>query len=499
MRRVLVVFLFSFIFLLLPTFPAIGEELQKDSSTLLAQATAKDEMKQEIDALKKKLDEMRTLEERIKTLEKKLEEAEKVTPEIAKVEAKLKEEKKTPVIAYFKDDFWFETPDKEFQLRIRGNIHFDTRIFDGGSGSPTSFDLRRARFDLQGILHKYYQFRLQAEMADNPYIRNAWVDVSYVPWLHLRFGQMKPPFSSDWWTLDNRVNFVERAASTPLYPFFDRGFWLWGPLFNDTLVWNAGIFTGAGIEPDYPKGDIDDHKDIVGRIFWSPFKNTVNPYLKELHLCIQGTHGAQSVPTTRFETKGFRTPNYNSDYWAWKDTTMQLGSRSRLGAEAHWIYGSFLVSSEWIGVQYRGMNDNEGNFKDEDGKITSLSVWTSYFLTGEKKEVNNFGWRDPRPKKNFDLFKGTWGAWEILARYTHTKTDEEFFKLRILNGASRADEYTIGINWALNPMVKIQFNDVYISANGLLSGADSNQWNSTEKGKKRDHENAVLFRLIFKI
>ncbi len=497
-----VIFLFIFLFLWFQAFPAIGEESQKyNPSTILAQAGTREEVQMEIDALKKKLEEMRMLEERVKILEKKLEEAEKATPEIAKVEVKLREEKKTPVIAYYKDDFWLETPDKEFQMRIRGNIHFDTRFFDGGSETPTSFDVRRARYDLQGILHKYYQFRLQAEMADSPYIRNAWIDVSYVPWVHFRFGQMKPPFSTDWWTLDNRVNFVERAASTPLYPFFDRGFWLWGPLFNDTLIWNASIFTGAGIEPDHKTGDIDDHKDLVGKIFWSPFKNTENLYLKDIHFCIQGTHGAQSVPTERFEKKGFRTPNYESLFWRWNDKTMTLGSRSRLGAELHWIYGPFLVSSEWIGVYYRDMDDDEGTFKGEKGKITSWTVWTSYFLTGEKKEVSNWGWRDPKPKKNFDPFKGTWGAWEILGRYTHTETDKTFFDLGILEGASRADEYTLGINWTLNPMVKMQLNHVYINSNGLCSGASSDNPDVKDKCIENQdiNENAVLLRLIFKI
>jgi phosphate-selective porin OprO/OprP len=450
------------------------------------------------EALERKIEELRVLEEKVMGLEKRIGEAEQVTVKMRDQEAKLKEEKKTPLIAYYKDDFWLETPDKEFQFRIRGNIHFDTRFFDGGSSAPNSFDIRQARYDLQGYLFKYYSFRLQAELADAPYLRNAWVDVGYVPWLHIQFGQMKPPFSTEWWTLDNRVNFVERATSNPLNPFFDRGFWFWGYLFKETLVWNASVWTGAGLDLDTKKGDIDDHKDFVARLFWTPFKNSGNKNLKELHLVIQGTHGEQSVPTERFES-GLRAPNNNSDYWKWTDKTMFLGSRDRYGAELHWIRGPFLLSSEYIGLVYKDMDDKEGLFSDKEGKVTNLSVWTSYFLTGEKKEVSNFGWKDPKPAKNFDPRKGTWGAWEILARYSHTETDQTFFNLGILNGASTADEYTLGVNWTLNPMVRIQLNDVYIDANGLLSGSNSDQWDSSVKGKKRDNENAVLLRLIFKI
>ncbi len=470
-----------------------GETLTGDSEGMRGEV-----LEAEINALKRELEQIRALGGNLEVIEKKLEEIEIIARAAEKREALLKEEKKIPLVAYYKDDFWLETPDKEFQLRVRGNIHFDTRFFDGESGAPNSFDIRRARYDLQGFLYKYYSFRLQAEMADAPYLRNAWVEVGYVSWLRLRLGQMKPPFSTLWWTLDNRLNFVERATSTPLYPFFDRGFWLWGELFGKTLTWNASVWTGAGLDLDARKGDIDDHKDIIGRIFWSPFKNTGNPLLEGFHVCVQGTHAAQSVPTDRFE-KSLRTPNYNSCYWSWKDKTMFIGRRERYGAEFHWLQGPFVLSSEWICLLYQDMNDWEETFHGVDGKITSFTVWTSYFLTGESKEVDNFGWRQPKPKKNFDPIRGTWGGWDILARYSHTETDERFFDLGILNGASWADEYTIGVNWLLNPMITVQLNNIYIRANGLLSGYDSDQWNPEEKGKKRDTENAVFMRLIFKI
>lgn len=403
-----------------------------------------------------------------------------------------------PLISYYREGFILETEDKAFQLRIRGNLHFDYRCFDGGSGAPNSFDIRRSRIDLMGVAYKYYSYRLQLEAADSPYIRNAWVDAGHVPWLHIRLGQMKPPFSSLWWTMDNNVNFCERATSTPLYPFFDRGVWLWGELFNNTLAWNASIWTGAGIEPDYKKGDIDDHKDIIGRIFWSPFENSGNEYIEGLHLGVQSSYGAQSVPTSRFES-ALRAPNYNSNYWNWNDRTMSIGSRTRYGAELHWIAGPLMASMEWIEVRYDDMNDDDGLYHGLDGAIACWTVWSSYFLTGEKKSISNFGWRTPAPEKNFDPSARTWGGWELLARYSSTVTDESFFQNSILAGASWVDEYTLGMNWALNPMMRVQMNYIYLDSDGLLSGANSDQWNPALKGRVRESERSFLFRMIFKI
>jgi phosphate-selective porin OprO/OprP len=403
-----------------------------------------------------------------------------------------------PLISYYKEGFYLESEDKAFQLRIRGNIHVDFRSFDSGSGAPNSFDIRRCRIDLMGVAYKYYSFRIQLETADSPYIRNAWVDLCYVPWLHIRLGQMKPPFSTLWWTMDNNVNFYERATSTPLYPFFDRGAWIWGPLFHNTLTWNASVWNGSGIEPDYKKGDIDDHKDMIGRLFWSPFKNSGNKYVNDLHLCIQGSYGAQSVPTTRFEN-ALRAPDYMSNYWTWKDKTMSIGSRTRYGAELNWIAGPFAASTEWIELRYDDMIDYEGAYRDFCGAITCWTVWSSLSLTGEKKSTGNFGWRTPAPKKNFDPAAGTWGAWEILARYSSTVTDKAFFQKGVLSGASWVDEYTAGLNWTLNPMARVQLNYVFLNSDGLLSGANSDQWNAALRGKVRAKEQSFLFRFIFMI
>ena len=69
---------------------------------------------------------------------------------------------------------------------------------------------------------------------------------------------MKVPFSSSWATLDNNVNFIERASSTPVYPFFDRGIVLC--IAEVTQRMRAGVvhcYYGSGkydpIEPGNPE------------------------------------------------------------------------------------------------------------------------------------------------------------------------------------------------------------------------------------------------------
>ena len=59
-----------------------------------------------------------------------------------------------------------------------------------------------------------------------------------------------------------------------------------------------------------------------------------------------------------------------------------------------------------------------------------------------------------KPCSNFDCTGcGSWGAWEIGARWSRldfTEVDE-----------GEANNFTVGINWYLNPNTRIMFNYVY--------------------------------------
>jgi len=402
--------------------------------------------------------------------------------------------KVAPVFAFWKNDLFLSTDDEEVWMKIRGNLHVDSKAYGGNSNNPTQFDIRRARFDFQGMLYKSIYFRCQAEFADKPYARNFWADYKFSDALHLRVGQMKPPFSTAWWTTDNNVHFLERGAGTPMYTYFDRGWWVWGDVINKTLTWNLGAFTGAGMEYDYNKGDIDDHKDAVGRLFYAPFINFDNSLLKGLNLCIEGTIGSQSVVSKRFEGKGYGAAVRDDKYWTWTGTGEEIESRRRWGGEIHYIAGPVSLSSEYLVTQWEDIKTASGKY---DGDVTSSSTWISYFFTGESKRVGNFGWKQPKPKCNFNpaTLKGT-GAWEILGRYSSTKTDKALFENDILKGADDVNEFSVGLCWTWNPMVRWQLNYVHIHGNrdGIRTGSDDNV---DGKAYVKNEDMAGL-RMIFK-
>lgn len=469
-----------------------------------------------------------------------------------------------PLQATYDDDFILEAADGAFQLKIRGNIHFDFRAYMAeDTGAPHSFDIRRARIDLQGRLFRWITFRLQPEFAGTPYIRNAWVDFGPLPWLHVRAGQMKVPFSSSWLTLDNNVNFIERGTSTPVHPFFDRGATLWGEILQGSLVYNVGVYTGAGVDGDAASGDIDDFKDLAARLFLQPFRLSRHDGLRGLFLVVQGTWGMMSVPTSRHDLGGLRSANYETAIWLWRTEKLiatdgrvrdlvsaAVEQRIRAGAELHYLFGPFALSVEYLEAHYRGITlyhelfsgssrQAHARLLEAHGAIRSLSAFAAVYLTGEGHRLTNTGWKTARPRA--PLGQGGPGAWELLARYSLTWTGESLFDttrvqgyapgdpelpagysgptpgtggsvvVSILDGAHQVHELSLGLNWTLNPMVRLQLDDVFLWApasdrdgdgrndNTLVSGARSNQSDPTRKNARVSWENAVMLRLIFKL
>ncbi|HSO24557.1 MAG TPA: porin [Chondromyces sp.] len=455
----------------------------------------------------------------------------------------------------FRDNFEFRTADGANTLRIGASFHLDGRVFFGDSEAPTSFDIRRARVDFRGRLRGWMSYRVQISLENEPYIRNLWLDLGFSDPLHLRVGQMKVPFSTSWVTLDNQVNFVERATEAPVYPFFDRGVMLWGMLADSRLVYQLGAYNGSGLDLDTQKGDVDDHKDVALRLFAQPFRGSGSDALQGLYFVAQGTYGPQSVATKRFESGGLSTPSYESRVWRWRleqtigtngrstdSITAEIGSRTRWGLEAHWLYGPLTVSSEYLVLSYDDISIShqylQGSNRllsepqlERSGDVRSATLWASWFLTGERKTVDTFGWRQPSPKSELRPGSGGTGAWELLARLSRTTSDRALFdtvavrgytaaeladvgavpvgegesvRAAVLDGAAEVVEATLGANWTLNPNLRIQLNLVHLWVpdpevnGGLLSAANSDLGDPALRNVKVDSETSALARLIFR-
>lgn len=480
--------------------------------------------------VQKLLNKIQGLEKKQQESEKKFESVEKAATQLEQEEAKLKEEKKQKAIAYWRDGFFIETPDKKFRLQIGGVLHFDTRAFGGGTDTPSSFDIRRARYDMRGSMYTgdiEHVFRLQLEMADSPLLRNAYWMFKFRPEFNLMVGQFKiPSGGADWLTEEAQVNFIEYATDTPVSPFFDRGFNIISKFFNDKVQTCLSMVNGSGMDVDQTIGDLDNSKNYIARLLLVPFKDTNISWLKGMHFAGSYEDGLQSIKTVRGEANN-RTENFESQWFRWTQGLVNIDDRKRYGAEVHWIWGPFTASYEFNRVQW----ENISVFKEVystipvvgkslastkrvfyfnlpgDHHVDVNQIWVSYFLTGEQKTFDDvfFAWRQPKPKKNFSLKDGTWGAWEIMARYSTKEASEDLFERQIANdsksvildGSQEGYSLTGGLRWIWNPKVRIMFDVNYLKSDegsGIVT--TSAHIGAFDKRKYQQNETGYLLRFI---
>ena len=72
------------------------------------------------------------------------------------------------------------------------------------------------------------------------------------------------------------------------------------------------------------------------------------------------------------------------------------------------------------------------------------------------------------PRRNFDC-KGGPGAWEVAVRYARLDLDDS-----TVTGGT-LDDFTVGLNWHLNPNVRMMLNYVRANLDGV---GDSNIFQS---------------------
>jgi phosphate-selective porin OprO/OprP len=133
------------------------------------------------------------------------------------------------------------------------------------------------------------------------------------------------------------------------------------------------------------------------------------------------------------------------------------GTYHLYGLEAAAVWGPFSIQGEYMYV------DDIENILVGDQSFDGYYVQASYFLTGEHRSYKQSGgvWDKIKPNRNFSLRTGEergWGAWELAARYSTIDLDTQYS----FPGGGNEDNLTLGLNWYLNPNVRVMFN--YVNA-----------------------------------
>lgn len=421
------------------------------------------------------------LDQQLRVLQRKLELSD---------EGAAKAKTETPVLIAGDKGFGIKSADSKFEIKLRGLIQSDARIFqDGIKGQPSNsagnfattdatdnFLVRRARPIIEGKFNDVYGFRITSDYGNGATsLVDAFVDANYDTAAKIRVGKFTPPVGFERLQSSADTKFNELSLVSNFLPSRDVGVQVSGDLFEGVLSYGVGLFDGAndGASGD---NDINTDKEVAARVIIQPLANHPG-LLQGLSFGVGHTFtdaegaltpGAAPLAVSASGLAGYRTSgqeqffSYNANATPTTANTVYAdGDRDRLVPQFSYYYGPLGIVGEYI---EQGQELTLAT-RQEEVDHRAWNVTASYVLTGEEASSKSI-----KPANVFDPGKGTWGAWELKARASELTIDGDTFRGTngVLGGpnafadarrsAKNAENLAFGVNWYLNNFTRVSLD-----------------------------------------
>jgi len=425
------------------------------ASPVYAQAPTEREKQLEgmVQQLLKRVDE---LEKRVNQNESTQQTLQKAVEQIPEATAAVKEDPNA-LNWTWSNGLTFGTKNGDYKFKLGARLQNDWyagSIDDGDFPDGTRF--RRAWLTTSGTIYEDFNFKITYDIS-NPgttSFHDVYFGYDGFDFMRMRLGQFKEPFSLEEVTSDADTTFMERSPLDDLTPRRETGLMLFNEVLDKRMTWAVGAFKNVN---EFGDGDEDDAEggnwDVMARVTGLPWYEEDGKKL--LHLGLAGGHREWSDEDFRIRTRGsFSVGDRLVDTGLY-----DVDSIDQVGAEFGLVYGPASLQAEYA---YMDIDPTLGG----SSSIDSFYVQGAYTLTGESRPYKEGVFSRIKPKENFSLKNGGWGAWELAARYTHLDLTDA-----ALAGAvgGELDDYVFGINWYLNPTLRMLWDYVHSESSDTLA------------------------------
>jgi len=447
----------------------------KTPTTAPAAAADPADEKAMLEALKKKIQDQ---DRRIAELEAKQGDDQKVRR--AEIIAVLKEmnllndKEAGDMRVYYNDGLKFETADGNFRMGLNGRIFEDTAYVSGDGMTKAhpknpqvdGTELREVRIKMMGDIYKDYFYCLELDFAHSAVaMKDIYFGMKNIPVVgNIRAGHFQEPFSMDDLLSDSVQTFMERSLASALDGSPDRndGIMANNVVLDKRMTWAFGIFrptntAGSDI------AESDTGYDFTGRITGLPYYANDGKQLIHLGAAYSYRTMNDSRSLTYSETPEIDSNLTNALKYISTDA-MRAKNANLMGGEVATVWNSFHAESELMASRVDTDSGGKPCYK-------GFYAQAGYFLTGEVRPYNRaIGEFDRiRPLKNFREGDGL-GAWEIAARYSYLDLDEQ----TIGKDRGTMNDVTLGVNWYLNPMMRIMWDYIHSMPDTVTSDESVN-------------------------
>jgi len=394
-----------------------------------------------------------------------------------------------------------ETLNKDFRMKVRGRTQFDGATFDvpaNVNSDPTlgnpirnGVDFRRVRIGVEGTMYEQIDYVMEIDFINSvlaipsatkppnvdgvPAPTDLYWTFQKLPVVgNLRVGNQKEPIGMEHLTSSRFLPFMERSFNQDsFYGGFNNGFVPGFNIFNTALdermTWAAGVFKPTFNVFAFDQSDGD--YSVTARVSGLPW------YVDEgnglLHLGFSARQAGMENGIWRYRTRGPERAGLSQNWALYADTgTISGVGQQWYNGEAALQLGSFMVVAEYL-VDFLhdaaiGNGPSVGTTLYQGGYVEFL-----YFLTGEKRDYNRkMGVFDRvLPSENAFLVAGEngkplfgKGAWQAATRLNYLDLNDKG-----INGG-RLKDVTFGLNWFLNPYMKVQLNYSITDRTSVIAG-----------------------------
>jgi phosphate-selective porin OprO/OprP len=350
------------------------------------------------------------------------------------------------------------------ELKPGGYLQVDQRGFLTDTGTH-ELTVRRLRFKLDGRAFEYFKAYTLVDFAGSKLVvDDAYLEFAPRPELALRFGKNKSQFGIERLQSATELTFIERSYPTQIAPNRDIGIAVRGDIkggaFHYSLAAVDGVANNAVLE-----GETDDELEYNAHVLVKPLASLA----VGAAATVGRTHGTIANPgITPIKSAGQATIYKYATGASLAETAVADGFRHRLAAHAYYYTGPVGALAEYVAdyepVAYR--NNHTLLFQRAWQLAASLAL-----TPGDKPSYKGIA-----PKHVFDLEAGTWGAFEVAARYGEIRFDGGAFIEGIADpnvSVRRARAGTVGVNWYFNKLFKLQLNyEATKYTGGAPSGGD---------------------------
>ena len=335
---------------------------------------------------------------------------------------------------------------EDFEMEIGTRLHTDFQHHDldsrMGAEAVDGTHLRRARLEMGGTMYGNWGWALEADFAGNKVsLKDVKLGYEFENGMTLYGGHQKQPYSLALEMSSNEIAFTERSIDNALVsPFTDRAIGLRLENSGGNWFFAGGVF-GDSVSAGAP-----------GDEGWGSSARAVfAPLITEQAVLHLGLRAAYREPDDASGSVAI-----DDETTDWSDLSIvdtgdieNTDSVRLLGPEAAAAWGPF----SFFGEYNRARIERSGA---ESLDFDSWHVAAAWSLTGESRasayRIDAGEFKGLVPAREFDPDAGTFGAWELAARYAEVDLNDGLFT------GGQEEAATAALNWYPNGNMRFMFD-----------------------------------------